>query len=72
MNLLGKVAKEFGEYVAGEDQRGILDCSGALFGTLLHCIDASRPVPVASLQNRRLAVQVSALKMLQLRNCCSA
>ncbi len=22
MNLLGKVAKEFGEYVAGEDQRG--------------------------------------------------
>ena len=29
MNLLGKVAKEFGEYVAGEDQRGAGITNGA-------------------------------------------
>ena len=74
MNLLGKVAKEFGEYVAGEDQRG------APQSARWHCLAGTEALPghlpsvtcCASSQKTCSAVQVSALRTLQLRICCSA
>jgi len=60
MNLLGKVAKEFSEYVAGEDQRGAR-------GT---CNDHEALGKSPCSIGREL--QVYARRMLQWKRCCSA